>query len=200
MIRHGIRAWGNTRWKTAAVSQRTKGTPLTLGRETALPTWAAPSGKRQQGIWEKDQRFQIHLELVLNIHWKDWCWSWNSNILATWCEELTHWKRPWCWDRLKAGGEGDNRGRDGWMASPTRWTWVWASSGRWWRTGKPGALQSMGSQSQTRLRDWTELNWGLNAVSPLTGIWPWTSVSIPLKWSRYTHGREFAHVKWNNRC
>ena len=52
------------------------------------------------------------------------CWSWNSNTLATWCEELTHWKRPWCWERLRAGGEGDNRGWDGWMASPTQWTWV----------------------------------------------------------------------------
>ena len=52
-------------------------------------------------------------------------------------------KRPWCWERLKAGGEGDNRGWDGWMASPIQWTWVWASSGRWWRTGKPGVLQSM---------------------------------------------------------
>ena len=50
---------------------------------------------------------------VLNIHWKDGCWSWNSNTLATWCEELTHWKRPWCWERLKAGGEGDDRGWDG---------------------------------------------------------------------------------------
>ena len=55
---------------------------------------------------------------VLNIHWKDWCWSWNSNTLAVWCEELTHLKRPWCWERLKAGGEGDDRGWDGWMASP----------------------------------------------------------------------------------
>ena len=50
---------------------------------------------------------------VLNIHWKDWCWSWNSNTLATWCEELIHWERPWYWKRLKAGGEGDNRGWDG---------------------------------------------------------------------------------------
>ena len=58
---------------------------------------------------------------VLNIHWKDWCWSWNSNTLATWCEELTHWKRPWCWERLKARGEGDDRGWDGWMASLTQW-------------------------------------------------------------------------------
>ena len=66
--------------------------------------------------------------------------------LATWCEELTHWKRPWCWERLKAGGEGDDRGWDGWMASPTWWTWVWASFGSWWWTGKPGVLQSMGLQ------------------------------------------------------
>ena len=43
------------------------------------------------------------IKSVLNIHWKDWCWSWNSNTLATWCEEPAHWKRPWCWERLKAG-------------------------------------------------------------------------------------------------
>ena len=73
-------------------------------------------------------------------YWKDWCWSWSSNTLATWCEELTHRKRSWCWERLKAGGDGDNRGWDGWMGSPTRWTWVWASSRRWWWTGKPGVL------------------------------------------------------------
>ena len=81
------------------------------------------------------------------IHWKAWCcWSWNSNTLATWCEERTHLKRPWCWERLRAGGEGDNTGWDGWMASPTLWTWVWASSRSWWWTGKPGVLQSLGSQ------------------------------------------------------
>ena len=61
-------------------------------------------------------------------------------------KELTHLKRPWCWERLKAEGEGDNRGWDGWMASPTRWTWVWVSSRSWWWTGKPGVLQSMRSQ------------------------------------------------------
>ena len=61
---------------------------------------------------------------VLNIHWKDWCWSLSSNTLATWCEEPTHWKRPWCWERLRAG-EGDDRGWDGWMASLTQWTWEW---------------------------------------------------------------------------
>ena len=85
-------------------------------------------------------------------------WSWNSNTLANWCGELTHLKRPWCWERLKAEGEGDDRGWDGWKALPTGWTWVWVSSGSWWWTGKPGVQQSMGSQ---RVRhDWaTELNW-----------------------------------------
>ena len=79
--------------------------------------------------------------------------------LGTWCEVLTHCKRLWCWERLKVGGEVDNRGWDGWMASPTLWTWVWESSrSRWW-TGKPGVLQSMGSQRVVR-HDWaTELNW-----------------------------------------
>ena len=59
----------------------------------------------------------------------DRCWTWNSTTFATWCEELTHRKRPWCWERLMAGGEGDDRGWDGWMVSPTQRTWVWASSG-----------------------------------------------------------------------
>ena len=77
---------------------------------------------------------------VLNIHWKDWCWNWNSNTLATWCEELTHWKRPWSWERLKTGGEGDDRGWDGFMASLTQWTWVWVNSGSWRWTGGPGML------------------------------------------------------------
>ena len=83
---------------------------------------------------------------VLDIHWKDWCLSWNSNTWATWCEEWTYLKRPWCGERLKAGGEEDYRGWDGWMASPTLWTWAWASSRSWWWTGRPGVLQFMGSQ------------------------------------------------------
>ena len=94
----------------------------------------------------------------MNIHWKDWCWSWNSNILATWCEELTHWKRLWCWEILKAGEEEGDRGWDGWMASPTQRTWVWVNYGSWWWTGRPSVLQSMGSK---RVRhNWvTELIW-----------------------------------------
>ena len=89
------------------------------------------------------------------IHWKYWCW--NSSTLAPWCEELTHYKRPWCWERLKAGEE-DDRGCNGWMASQTRWTWVWASSGSWWWTGKPDMLQSMGLPWVGR-DSMTELNW-----------------------------------------
>ena len=85
-------------------------------------------------------------EIVLNILWKGWCWNWNPNTLATWCKVLTHWKRPWCWKRLKVGGEGDNGGWEGWMASPTQWAWVWGSSGSWLWTEKPGVLQSMRSQ------------------------------------------------------
>ena len=69
--------------------------------------------------------------------------------------------RPWCWEILKAGGEGDNRGWDGWMASLTWWTWVWVSFGSWWWTGKPSVLQSMGSQRVGH--DWvTELNWSFH--------------------------------------
>ena len=64
--------------------------------------------------------------------------------MAIWCEELTHWKRPWCWKRSKAGEEGDDRGWDKWMASPTRWTWIWASSRRWWRTEDPRGCSSRG--------------------------------------------------------
>ena len=96
----------------------------------------------QQG----DQTSQSLRKWILNIHCKEWGWSWSSNTLAIWCEKLTHWKRPWWWERLKVGGEGNGRGWGGWMASPTQWTRVWASSGRWWRTGKPAVLQSTGLQ------------------------------------------------------
>ena len=82
----------------------------------------------------------------------------ETPILATWCKELTHLKRSWCWDRLRAGGEGDNRGWDGWMASPTQWTWVWIGFRSWWWTGTPGMLQFM--RLQRVGHDWaTELNW-----------------------------------------
>ena len=82
----------------------------------------------------------------------------NCNTLANWCEELTHLKRPSCWERLKARGEGDDRGWHDWMASPIQWTWVWVNSGSWWWTGRPGMLQSMALRRVGY--DWaTELNW-----------------------------------------
>ena len=101
----------------------------------------------------------------LGVHWKDWCWSWNSSTLATWCKVRTHLKRPYCWERLKVGWEGDDRGWDGWMVSLTQWTWVWVNSRSWWWTGRPGVRQFMGSQ---RVRhDWvTELNWNECAHFP----------------------------------
>ena len=102
-------------------------------------------------------RFSILFFCFLNIHWEDWCWRWNSNTFATWCKELTHWKRPWCWERLRAGGEGDDSGWDGWMASPTWWTWVWVSSGSWWWTGRSGSCSPWGRRVG---HNWaTELNW-----------------------------------------
>ena len=77
---------------------------------------------------------------------------------CAWCEELAHWKRPWCWERLKVGREGNNRGWDVWIALPSQWTWVWVGSGSWWWTGRPSMLQSMGSQRVGH--HWvTELNW-----------------------------------------
>ena len=114
----------------------------------------------QQG----DQTSQSQRKSTLNIHWKDWCSSWSSNTLTTWYEELTHWESPWCWERLRAGGEGGDKGWDGWMASRTQWTWVWASSGSWWWIGKPGMLQSLGLQ-RVRHHWQNELNWILTTTS-----------------------------------
>ena len=88
------------------------------------------------------------------------CWSWKSNTLPTSCEESTHWERPWCWEGLGAGGEGDDRGWDDWMASPAQWTWVWVNSGSWWWTGRPWVQWFMGSQrvgpEWATERNWTE--------------------------------------------
>ena len=106
----------------------------------AFPVW---TGLQSNRIADETFYFLIscssYQSLVCNLQGN------KANTLATWREEMTHWKRPWCWERLKAG-EGDDRGWDGWIASPTQWTWAWANSRRWWRTGKPGVPQSMGSQ------------------------------------------------------
>ena len=95
---------------------------------------------------------------VLGVHWRDWCWSWNSNTLATWCGELTHLKRPWCWGRLRAGGEGDERMR--WLDGITDTTdmglgglWELVMDREAWRT-----VVHRVTSNQTWLSDWTELN------------------------------------------
>ena len=93
--------------------------------------WAIVVGTTLESLGLQGDRTRQHWrKSTLNIHWKDWCWSWSFNTLATSCEELTHWKRPWCWERERAGREGGYRGWDGWMASQLKWTWVWANSGR----------------------------------------------------------------------
>ena len=135
-------------------------------------SWAPKNWCFWTVVLEKTLESPLNFEEIQPVHpkgdqswvfiWKDWCWSWNCNTLATSCEELTLWKRPWCWEGLGAGGEGDDRGWGGWMASPTRWTWVWMDTGSLWWTGRPGVLWFMGSQRvgqdwATRL-NWTELN------------------------------------------
>ena len=103
--------------------------------------------------------------------------------LVTWCEELTHWKRPWCWKRMRAEWEGGDRGWDSWMTSLTQWTWVWVDFRREWRTGKPGMLQYIGSQrvghgwapeqQQVLKNRQTEMNHTLKGInSRRTDKWP----------------------------
>ena len=139
--------WAAFHGVTKSWTQRIDAFELWCWRRLLRVSWTA---RRSSQSILKDISPECSLEeLMLKL---------ELQYFATWCEELTHWKRLWCWERLRAWGEGDNRGWDGWMASLTQWTWVWVSSGSWWWTGKPGVLQSMGSQ---RVRHaWaTELNW-----------------------------------------
>ena len=108
------------------------------GTSCKMPGWMAQAG------------IEIVERNINNFRYAD-----DTTIMA---EELSHLKRPWCWERLRAGREGDNRGGDGWMASPTQWTWVWVDSSSWWWTGRPGVLWFLGSQRVGY--NWaTELNW-----------------------------------------
>ena len=117
--------------------------------------------------WMSENEWMSFIWLMSAEDWmKEWrlaylnflppCWPELLKTI-TWCEGPTHWKRPRRWERLRAGGEGDERGWDGWMASPTQWTWIWASSGNWWWTGKPSVLHAVHevAKSWARLSDWT---------------------------------------------
>ena len=154
--------------------------------------------KEIQPVYSKGDQSWVFFVLPKNT--QDGCWSWNSSTLATSCEELTHWKRLWCWEGLGAGGEGDNRGWDGWMASLTRWTWVWVNSRSWWWTGRPGVLWFMGSP---RVRhDWaTELNWAEPLLSRvmgtiITNILTLTIVLIFLWWGSKNGELAFVFINW----
>jgi len=143
VIMYGCEIW---RIKKAE-HQRTDAFELWCWRRLLRVPWTAR--RSNQSILEEFSPRCSLEELMLKLKLQYFC---------HWCEELTYLKRPWCWERLRAGGEGDNRGWDVWMASPTQWTWVWVDSGSWLWTERPGMLQFMGLQ---RLGlDWaTELNW-----------------------------------------
>ena len=127
--------WALKNWRFwTMVLEKTLESPLRVLWES-LRVWSA---RRSNQSVLKEISAENSLEgLMLKL---------NLQYFGLWCEALTHWKRLWCWERLKAEGEEDDRGWDSLMASLTWWTWVWASLGSWWWTGKPGVLQSMGSQ------------------------------------------------------
>ena len=139
-------------------------------------SWAPKNWCFWTVVLEKTLESPLHCKEIQPVHPKagqSWVFIWRTDVEATSCEELTHLKRPWCWETLRTGGEGDDRGWDGWMASPTQWTWVWVDSGSWWWTGRPEMLGFIGLQ---RVRhewltelNWTELNWIkklINAFAP----------------------------------
>ena len=135
VVMYGFESWTIKK----AECQRTDAFELQCWRRLMRVPWAARRSNQS-----------ILKEISPEYSLKGLILSWNSKTLATWCEASTHWKIPRCWKRLSAG-EGGDRGWDGWMVSPTQWAWIWANSGRQWRTGKPGMLQSMRLQSLIQL-------------------------------------------------
>ena len=124
--------------------ERKGGTPWTAAHQASLSitnSRSPPKPMSIESMMPSNHLILCHPLLLLPSIFS-WGWNWSFNTLTTWCEKLTHWKRPWYWESLRTGREGEDRGWDGWMASLTQWTWVWANSRRQWRTGKPGLPQS----------------------------------------------------------
>ena len=132
-------------------------------------SWALKNWCFWTVVLEKTFESPLDCKEIQPVHSKDQSWVFigktdvEAETPKLWPpdgEELTHLKRPWCWERLRARGEGDDRGWDGWMTSLTQWTWVWVDSGSWWWIGRPGMLRFMGLQEldMTEQLNWTELN------------------------------------------
>ena len=151
--------------------------PLTATRESrhtaTKPSQNQPTKKQTKST---GPRFMCKLLNILNF--KKWAEVYTQCVHSRWhlwfdirisAVNSRLWKRPWCWGRLQAGGEGDDRGWDGWMASPTRWPGTWADSGTWWRTGKPGVLPSAGSWRVRRD----------SATEQKHLLWKWLSTPAP---------------------
>ena len=141
----------------------------------------------QQG----DQTSQSYRKSTLNIHWKDWWWSWSSNTLATWCEEPTHCKTPWCWGRLKSGGEGDNKEWDGWMAS------LGMSLSKLWemtkdRKARHAAVRGV-TKSWTQLNDWPILSYVTYKVQKQKLEPTWSNARV---WAFNADGQPYAIDCW----
>ena len=130
-------------------------------------SWALKNWCFWTVVLEKNLECPLDCKEIQSVHSKgdqSWVFFGRTDAKAEtpilWPPHAKCWLigKDWCWEGLGPGGEGDNRGWDGWMASPTRWTWVWVNSGSWWWRGRPGVLQFMGSQKVGH--DWaTELNW-----------------------------------------
>ena len=162
-----------------------------LSAEELMPSNCSAGGDSQVPWTARRSNLSILRRSVLNIHWKDWCWSWSSNYFGhlMWrADSLGKKKKTGHWKRLRARGKGDDRGWGGWMASLTQGTWVWANSTWWWRTRKPGVL--VGLQSQTLLSNWipatknsctctpTCLNWTDWATIPGLLLWSYASLRL----------------------
>ena len=172
--------------------------------DQSLMWWKSPYGQsfpvvmyrceswtvKKAGCWRPDTFELWCWRRLLRILWmarsnqSTRCWSWSSNTLIPWCEELIHWKSPRGWERLRAGGEGDDRGWDGWMASPMQWTWTWAISGKQRGTRRPGMLQSMGTQRvghmswlnnnmEVSILTCSNTSWSPNVTVFFDHSWPW---------------------------